>query len=84
MLHIGFPSIEYLPITSPLYMMDVIIVFPVAKIPLNEACSGGDVCEDANAECNRGYCRCSNGFFESNRRCGNYILLMNCQQNILE
>ena len=57
-------------IVSSAVRLPPITLLSVPKIPLNEACSGGDLCEDANAACRRGLCLCTDGFFESNRRCG--------------
>jgi len=47
-------------------------VFLGTLIPLNDACRPGrDTCEDANADCLRGFCRCRPAFFQRRAVCGN-------------
>jgi len=47
-------------------------------IPLNEACTNMDTCEDVNAACLQGFCRCRAAYFERRGVCGtaNTLLLL--------
>ena len=41
-----------------------------SKIPLEEACSGEDVCADDNALCLHGYCVCDIMHYNNGGACG--------------
>ena len=43
-----------------------------SKIPLEEACSGEDVCADDNAICLHGYCVCDIMHYNNGEACGEY------------
>lgn len=47
-------------------------------IPLNEACGFFDTCEDGNASCQAGFCRCLSNFFEKIGVCGKYKIGYGC------
>ena len=50
------------------YCYDVILTGTL--IPLNGACTSRDTCEDVNAACLRGFCRCRSAYFEQQGVCG--------------
>jgi len=42
----------------------------VIGVPLNQSCTSGQLCNDTNASCQSGICRCSTGYFERQAVCG--------------
>ena len=43
-----------------------------SRVPLNHACSQGDVCADQFAECRLGVCLCTPNYYENRSRCGTF------------
>ena len=55
------------------------MITSVLNIKMNAACTFGDQCRDANAECYQGTCKCKQEFFMKSARCGMYAIF--CQRD---